>query len=285
MSPPAGTEVSPVPVPIPAPAAAANLANGARQWTVPPELIPNLDALVIEDGAAVDGVFSERQMRLLTRPLFASWPGPGARRPFAVLANVGLFNVSDEPPLVPDVMLSLDVAWPSNLHVRENLSYFVWLRHRGPEAVIEIVSNREGGEGDRKMRDYERFHIPYHVVFDPDNLLGSGRVRVHVLHGTTYQLLPEPWWFPDVGLGLTEWEGAWEGSQNTWLRGCDRQGQVIPSGEERAVQADQRADQAERAADQAKQGANEAKRHAEQAEEALERLRAHLRSLGLEPPT
>ena len=45
-----------------------------RALIVPPELqpgpedIPNLDALIIEDGAPVDSILSEKQMRLLTEP-------------------------------------------------------------------------------------------------------------------------------------------------------------------------------------------------------------------------
>jgi hypothetical protein len=228
-----------------------------------PSVIPNLDELVIEDGAPVDGVLTEKEMRLLTETLYTSWAGPGPGRPFAVLANVGLFHASTEPPLVPDVMLSLDVSWPQDLSVRANLSYFVWLRGKGPEVVIEIVSNREGGEDTRKLQEYARVRIPYYVIFDPDDLLGGGRLRVYKLNGTTYRLLPAPLWLEDVGLGLTLWDGICEGMPGNWLRWCDHQGQVIPTGAERA-------DQAEREAERAKQ--------------TLEQLRAHLRSMGLEPP-
>jgi len=54
--------------------------------------------------------FAERR-RLLTEPLYASWPGSGNDRPFRVLANVGLY-AQPTNPLVPDVMLGLDVRTP-----------------------------------------------------------------------------------------------------------------------------------------------------------------------------
>ena len=46
----------------------------------------------------VDRVYSEKQMRLLTRPLYSSWSGPGGNRRFLAMANVGLFFGLYEPP-------------------------------------------------------------------------------------------------------------------------------------------------------------------------------------------
>ncbi len=268
MPPPAGTAEPATPA---SPSATEpSAADGAARWTVPPELIPNLDELVIEDGAPVDSIFSEKEMRLLTEPLYTSWAGPGPGRPFTVLADVGLFTTSAQPTVVPDVMLSLDVAWPQNLQLRENLSYFVWIRGKLPEVAIEVVSNREGGEDTRKLREYERIRIPYYVIFDPENQLGGGVVRVFELRGLAYQPLSPPWWLGAVGLGLTLWEGVYEDMTATWLRWCDRDGVVIPTGAESAERARREADQAKNEAGQAKQ--------------ALDQLRAHMRSLGLEPP-
>jgi len=47
--------------------------------------------LVTEDDTPVDNIFSERQQRLLTEPLYATAQFPGGERPFIALANVGLF--------------------------------------------------------------------------------------------------------------------------------------------------------------------------------------------------
>ena len=51
---------------------------------IPPEVIPNLDNFIIQDDTPVDGIQTERNMRLLTEPLHTSWPGPGDERPFIV---------------------------------------------------------------------------------------------------------------------------------------------------------------------------------------------------------
>src|SRR5947209_15479441 len=68
-----------------------------------PSLWPDLDAIVTEDNTPVDNLFVEKQRRLLTGSLHASWPGPGNDRPFRVLANVGLY-CRPTTPLVPDAM-------------------------------------------------------------------------------------------------------------------------------------------------------------------------------------
>ena len=36
---------------------------------------PNIDHLITEDDEPVDNIFSEKQQRLLTDPLFSSWSG------------------------------------------------------------------------------------------------------------------------------------------------------------------------------------------------------------------
>jgi hypothetical protein len=54
---------------------------------LPVELLPNVDHLVTEDETPVDNVFSKKQQRLLTEPLYSSW-SPG--RPFVAMANVRL---------------------------------------------------------------------------------------------------------------------------------------------------------------------------------------------------
>ena len=122
---------------------------------------PDESLLVTEDDTPLDGILTEKQERLLTEPAYTSWSGPlpgedGAPRPFAVLANVGLFSTPEEQPVVPDVMLSLDVSIPPELEEKKNRAYFLWRYGKPPEVVIEIVSNKKGGELDARRTRYER---------------------------------------------------------------------------------------------------------------------------------
>jgi hypothetical protein len=50
-------------------------------------------------------------------------------------------------------------------------------------------------------------------------------------------------WLAPIGLGLTLWEGQFEEDvTRLWLRWCDREGNVIPTGAEGQAMATQRAD-------------------------------------------
>ncbi len=82
-----------------------------------------------------------------------------------------------------------------------------------------------------KLRDYARIRVSYYVVFDPLQQLGETLMRVYELQGNSYEERFQTW-LEKVGLGLTLWEGEFEGKQATWLRWCDQQGNVILTGAE-----------------------------------------------------
>jgi Uma2 family endonuclease len=268
-------------------------------YLVPPDVVAKVKAcvneLVTEDDTPVDNLLSEKQQRLLTEPLYSSWSGPSGalqpqgRRPFLVAANVGLFPSLSQPPLVPDVFLSLDVEVPPDWHDKRHRSYFFWEFGKPPEVVIEIVSNRAGNELDSKLRDYARLGITYYIVYDPLQQLRTQALHIYEKQGLQYQPFPGGT-LPGVGLGLVLWEGLYEGKRDTWLRWCDVQGQVIPTGAERAereaARAEQEAARAEREAARAEREAARAEQEAaarQYAEAELARLRAELARLQQHP--
>lgn len=212
-----------------------------------PALPFDVNELVTEDDTPVDNLFSEKQQRLLTEPLYSSWAGPepeaegGGRRPFLVASNVGLFFAWREPPLVPDVFLSLDVEVPEQWHEKSYRYYFFWEFGKAPEVVVEIVSNREGNELGSKKQQYAHIGIAYYVVYDPTHQLGEETLYVFERRAGGYIARAERY-LSGIGLGVTLWEGVYEGKQDTWLRWCDQHGRVIPTGAERAAQEAQRAE-------------------------------------------
>jgi Putative restriction endonuclease len=234
-----------------------------------PEDVPDLEPLIIEDGKPVDGILTEKQMRLLTSPLHASWSAPGGQ-PFVVMANVGVFHTVGQPAIVPDVLLAVGVTQGGDLSDKANLSYFVWLRGKVPDVAVEVVSNREGGEDTHKLTTYARLAVPYYVIFDPENYLRGGVLRVFQLQGGQYQLLTAPYFFSGVSLGMRLWEGRFEGLDRSWLRWCDGNGNVIPTGAETAARLEQRVDQEKQRADEAVKG--------------LARLREQLGATRIDPP-
>lgn len=233
-----------------------------------PEDWPQVDHLVTEDDTPVDNIYCEKQQRLLTQSLYDSWAGPGGGRPFIALANVGLFYGINQPPLVPDVLVSLDVALPVDIWEKRHRSYMIWEYGKPPEVVVELVSNKIGGEADVKIRAYARMGVAYYVIYDPTKQLSDQVLRVYALHpGNSAEL--QDTWLPGVELGLMLWQGRFEDREDTWLRWRDRTGQMLLTGAERAEQEHQRAEQ-ERVMRQ-------------QAQERAERLAARLRELGIEP--
>jgi hypothetical protein len=250
---------------------------------------PNTDHLITEDDTPVDNLPSEKEQRLLTEPLYSSWPGPGPGRTFLVAANVGLFRSAHQQAIVPDVFLSLDVQVAEDWWAHHNRAYFIWEFGKPPEVVIEIVSNTRGNELGSKLRDYALAGVSYYVVFDPSRKLKGDILRIYGLREGEYVPLLESW-LPGVGLGLRLWECMFEGRADVWLRWCDQEGVLIPTGAERAEQerqraeqADQRAEQADQRAEQERQRAEQADQRAEQERQRAEQLLAQLRALGVEP--
>lgn len=150
---------------------------------IPPECRPNVENLITEDDTPEDNIFSEKQQRLLTETLYTSWK-PGF--PFVALAKVGLFISDREQALVPDMLLSLGVHFPEELWQKNHRSYFVWEYGKPPDLVVEVVSNKKGGEADKKLQDYASMGIAYYVIFDPEKQLGEQVLRVYKRFGMAY---------------------------------------------------------------------------------------------------
>ncbi|TAE30926.1 MAG: Uma2 family endonuclease [Candidatus Kapaibacterium sp.] len=259
--------------------------------------LPDVTKLITEDDEPVDNIFSAKQQRLLVETLYASpelWNPP--ERPFLADANVGIFTTQNAPPLVPDAFVSVELEMPADFDYNEVRAYLGWVFGKMPDIAVEIVSNRKGGEISRKMREYARLHIPYYIVFDPFLVLGATKLYMYKLSTLAY-LPTEQEFIEEVGLGIKLWEGEYENSTTTWLRWCDRQGKLIPTGKERAEQEKARAEQEKARAEQEKARAEQEKARAEQekaraeqeksradtAESRAEKLAAQLRALGISP--
>ncbi len=226
---------------------------------------PDIDHLITEDDEPVDNLFSEKQQRLLAESVNASWR-PG--RPFLAAANVGVFNTIHDQAVVPDVFLSLDVQVHENIWEKRNRSYMIWEFGKPPDVVIEVVSNQKGKELGEKLKRYERMRALYYAVFDPQRLIQKEALRIFELAVGEY--LPKlDRNLSRVGLGLTLWEGVFEGHRAQWLRWCDDGGNLLPTGAESALMERQQREAAEASLDKERQRAD--------------RLAEKLRSLGIDP--
>jgi hypothetical protein len=84
-------------------------------------------------------------------------------------------------------------------------------------------------------------------------------------------------------LGLTLWDGTFEGKRATWLRWTDEHGGLIPTGKERAEQAEHQLLQERQRAEQVADQLLEERQRAEQEHQRAERLAALLRQAGIDP--
>lgn len=108
--------------------------------------------------------------------------------------------------------------------------------------MIEIVSNKEGDELGTKLKTYEHMRASYYVVYDPTQQLSEQALRIYEIRGRRYFETTETW-LEQVGLGLTLWQGEFEGRQDVWLRWCYQDGTLLATGDELAKVAEQRAAQ------------------------------------------
>ncbi len=245
------------------------------------------DAIITEDDTPVENYDTEQHGGLLTDSLYDNWTHSVHGNHFIAAADVGVFFAPNEPPIVPDIFLSLGLLKPANRKHKRNRSYFVWEVGKVPDVVIEIVSNNEGGEDTTKMARYARLEIPYYAIFDPEHELSDETLRFYVLRGRRYVEIVDTW-MPEVELGLILWEGIHQGVEGIWLRWSDKNGTVIPTGAESRVVAQElaeeeriRAEEERIRAQEEHIRAQEEYNRAEQEKARAERLADRLRELGI----
>lgn len=220
----------------------------SEQLLADESLAPDISHLVTEVEMAMVNVFSSKNQRMFIGPLYVAQPFD---RPFLAEADVAIYYTPNHLPIVPDMFLSLDVTVPDDWYDKRHRSYMIWEFGKAPDVVIEIVSNRDGGEDTTKMEIYARIGVRYYVIYDPTQQLSNYVLRVYELRGLHYVEL-DRFWLEGIGLGLVFWQGVFEQKEDRWLRWCDENDTPLPTGAE-----------AERA--------------------RAERLVEQLRKLGLEP--
>lgn len=245
-------------------------------------IVSELDVshLIIEDDTPVDNFQSEVQQRLLVEPLYSAkaLPSPFLAAAHAglfyklkgnpivpdVFLSLGVQRAEDlsqrrdrsyfvwEFGKVPDVCIEI----VSN---REGNELTLSQKSRQQAQMLESSLSRQLRQGkDTAKKDiYAQIGVPYYVVFDPlqqiqeEDQMNGALLRVWTLTSGRYsELTPVEGiaevgsvWLETVGLGLTLWQGPFEEAvSRLWLRWCDRQGQVIPTGAELADTERQRAE-------------------------------------------
>lgn len=227
--------------------------------------MPSSEELPDSDDTPVDNELQDLIPGLLKMMLAWAWRD---RWDWFFGVDMGIYYDPDLPAIVPDGFLSIGV--PRVIDEELRLSYVLWEEQRVPILALEVVSHKYRGEYSKKKAFYAQMGIQYYAVYS-SRRRRKPRLEVYELAADqTYRLLTgaEPFWLPDIGLGLGRDRGSYLGIEREWLYWYDATGQRIPTPDERAEQEGQRAEQE--------------RLRAEQAEQQLQRLQAQLKQRGID---
>ncbi len=183
----------------------------------------------------------------------------------------------------PDFFVVLDV---DGSHQRQ--SWVVWKEGgRYPDVIVELLSTSTAHyDLHEKKRFYEQiFHTPEYFCYDPfdaDSLVGW---RLQGTKGyAPIRAQEDGWlWSQKLNLYLGPWFGVFQKEETDWLRFYDKDGELIPTAAEEAIEmAIQETYRAEQAAQRAEQEAQRAEQEAiarAAAEDRIRQLEEQLRLL------
>lgn len=132
------------------------------------------------------------------------------------------------------------------------------------------------------MQIYAQLKIPHYIIFDPQEHLTNETLRLYKLVNNQY-VKQSKHWLARAGLGITFWEGVYEDQEGVWLRWCNRNGNLILTGAERASLEHQRAEDERQRASLERQRAEQADKRAEDEHQRAEHLAAKFREMGINP--
>ncbi|MEO0539509.1 MAG: Uma2 family endonuclease [Cyanobacteria bacterium P01_A01_bin.105] len=156
-------------------------------------------------------------------------------------------GASPRVPVVPDAFLSLGVDRENRKRGSKfRKSYATWEEEDiVPILALEMVSHQYNDEYEGKLALYAKLGVLYYVIYNPEYWQRHGHqpFEVYRLEDGIYRLqIGEPYWMPEVALGLGRTRQMLGGIKHETLRWFDAQGQMYPSPDEALVQERQRAE-------------------------------------------
>ncbi len=231
---------------------------------IPP---PTQDELPSDDGEPMETARHRQQMFLLLET-FQHWldQRPDGYAGGNMFLYFSLAQVRHQDFRGPDFFAVLDVP------KRERKSWVVWEEGKGPDVIIELLSDTTATHDKTIKKDLYQNQLRvaeyfWFDPFDPGDWAGFG------LHQGVYVPMP-----PDqrgrllsqrLKLALVRWHGFYEGVEATWLRWATLEGELLPTRSEQVEAAQQHAKAVAQRAETAEQ-------RAAAAEAEVARLRALL---------
>ena len=221
--------------------------------TVPPlgkplveaeELLPGAEDLPYSDDTPVDSEGQNDIPNGLRSALAQIWPD---RQDWFFGVDMAIYDREGQrqrkPTVVPDGFLALGVTRRKGEFGR--LSYVLAEEQNTvPLLVLEYLSRTYGGEYDKKLRIYRDLEVLYYLVYNPQGRRKHQKLELYELKGGEYDRSSQsdPFWLPEIGLGIGRVEGILSGIKMEWLSWFDESGTPYPLVEEVAERERQRAD-------------------------------------------
>jgi Uma2 family endonuclease len=171
---------------------------------LPTSNLPTSDELPCSDDIPVDNEDQNFIPNWLLFLLEYIWK---LRQDWYFAVDMGLYHTTGanpRVPVVPDGFLSLGIERREGSGSRN--SYVTWEENGiAPTMVLEVVSQTPGGEYDSKQEIYRNLGVLYYVVYNPRYWRRDGQLpfAVYKLVEGQYELqIGEPFWMPEVGLGI-----------------------------------------------------------------------------------
>jgi Uma2 family endonuclease len=241
------------------------------------ELPPTEDELPCDDGMPMETQRHALQMQLLIDPLRLIWAD---RMDAYVGGNMFIYfsleQVRHQDFRGPDFFAVLGVP------KRERKSWVVWQEGKGPDVVIELLSESTAAQdkGEKKDIYQDRLRVPEYFWFDPFTAEWAG----FVLRNRGYEPLTEDSQGRLISqcleLALLRWDGVYQDVEARWLRWVTLEGTLLPTPQEVATETQQQAAEAEQHVAEAQQQAAEAQQQA--AEAHRQAVAAHDQAVALE---
>ncbi|MEO0458867.1 MAG: Uma2 family endonuclease [Cyanobacteria bacterium P01_A01_bin.114] len=253
-----------------------------------PTTLPSTTELPCSDDTPVDNEDQNLLPNLLLFMLLGLW---SERMDWYFGVDMAVYHttgISPKVPVVPDAFLSIGVERrKASRQGKGRLSYAVWEENGVvPILAIEVVSQTPGGEYDEKFEIYQRLGVLYYVIYNP-NFWQRDRhqpFEVYKLIDGRYRLqLGEPYWMPEVGLGMGRAQQAIGSIEQEVLLWHDAQGSAYLLAEEEIAQMRTQLKTERQRTEAERQRAETERQRAEAERQRADQLAKYLRSLGLDP--
>lgn len=203
---------------------------------------PTEDELPYDDGVPMESLRHVLQMEMLIHPLRLLWK---QRQDVFVAGNMFVYfseaQVRNQDFRGPDVFVVLDVP------KRERKSWVVWQEGKGPDLVIELLSDStaEKDKGEKKLIYQNQLRVPEYYWFDPYSGELAGFVLVRGIYEPVEIDEQNRLISRHLQLALVRWEGTYADVNAEWLRWETLDGVLLPTPQEEAEAAQQQAEAAQ----------------------------------------